>query len=322
MIGPRFKIVGCAAILVVIALNSFGSKVDTASRDTPSENPISSLGAPVDVTAWRFRKPVTVAPDGVQQLELDLHVLSYAAPSLSDLRLVQDNRQIPYIVEDQPIRRSFKPGFRQRDDGSQQQVSLWTISLPHRGAPIVSLTLTAATPYFKRSVRLWERGPDESRNGFTFSSTTWTRTLENGEGTLTLLLQRRPKGQELILEIQNGDNPPVDLREPTGIYAARRILFSAPPGTNIFLYYGNDKAAAPRYDLELLTPRLVNSSRSDAILGEEQRLRADPLAVRVQGSMKTIFWMTLGFVVAGLLFAILFLLPKPKTENQPAPSSP
>jgi hypothetical protein len=321
MIGPRFKIVRGIAIFAVIALNSFASKVDAVGRDSQSENPLSSIGAPLDVSAWRFRKPVKAAPDGVQQLELDLHVLSYGAPSLSDLRLVQDNRQIPYIVEDQPIRRSFKPGFRPRDDGSHAQVSLWTISLPHRGAPIVSLTLTAATPYFKRSVRLWERGQDESRNGFTFSSTTWTRTPENGEGTLTLLLQRRPKGQELMLEIQNGDNPPVDLREPTGIYAARRILFSAPPGTNIFLYYGHDKAPAPRYDLELLTPRLVNASRADAILGEEQRLRADPLAVRVQGSMKTIFWMTLGFVVAGLLFAILFLLPKTKTENQPAPGS-
>jgi len=322
MIAPRSNIVRCVAIYAIIAVNSFASKVDPVSRDPQSENPLSGVGAPLDVTAWRFRKPVKVAPDGVQQLELDLHVLSYAAPSLSDLRLMHDNRQIPYIVEDQPIRRSFKPGFRQRDDGSQQQVSLWTISLPHRGAPIVSLTLTSATPYFKRSVRLWERGPDESRNGFTFSSTTWTRTLENGEGTLTLLLQRRPKGQELILEIQNGDNPPLDLREPTAIYAARRILFSTPPGTNVFLYYGHDKAPAPRYDLELLSPRLVNASKSDAVLGEEQRLRADPLAVRVQGSMKTIFWLTLGFVVAGLLFAILFLLPKAKPENQPAPGSP
>jgi len=240
MIDLRFKTACCAVILAGLGFNSPASKRGAVSQDAPSENPISGLGAPVDVTAWRFRKPVKVAPDGVQQLELDLHVLSYAAPSLSDLRLVQDGRQIPYIVEDQPIRRSFNPGFRQRDDGSQQQVSLWTISLPHRSAPIVSLTLTAATPYFKRSVRLWERGQDESRNGFTFSSTTWTRTLENGEGTLTLLLPRRPKGQELILEIQNGDNPPVDLREPTGIYAARRILFSTPPGTNIFLYYGND----------------------------------------------------------------------------------
>jgi len=319
MMEPRLKIVRCAAISLVIAVNSFASKVDPVSRDSQSENPISSVGAPLDVTAWRFRKPVKVAPDGVQQLELDLDVLSRAAPSLSDLRLMHDNRQIPYIVEDQPIRRSFSPGFRQRDDGSHPQVSLWTIS--QRGAPVISLTLTSATPYFKRSVRLWEPGQDESPTGFTFSSTTWTRTLESGEGTLTLLLQRRPKGQELILEIQNGDNPPLDLREPTGTYAARRILFSVPPATNIFLYYGHDKVGAPRYDLELLTPRLVNASKSDALLGDEQRLRADPLAVRVQGSMKTIFWLTLGFVVAGLLFAILFLLPKAKPESQPAPSS-
>jgi hypothetical protein len=325
MSEPRFRTIRRAAICALIALSPFTSQTDGVRRDPAPENPIPTVGALVDVSAWRFRKPMKVANDGVQQLELDLDVLSHAAPSLSDLRLVQEDRQIPYIVEDKAIRRSFNPGIRQSDGQRSARVSVWTIALPHRGAPVVSLTLTAATPYFKRSVRLYERRQNESGGDFTFTSTTWTRTPDMGEGSLTLLLQRRPKGQELILEIENGDNPPLDLREPTATYAATRILFSAQPTTNIFLYYGNEKAAAPKYDLELLAPRLLHAHKSEATLGDEQRLRADPIAVRVEGSMKTIFWICLGAVVAGLLFAILRLLPKskpPKPEGQPAQQAP
>jgi hypothetical protein len=321
MIAPPSRIVPRAAICALIVLGPLLSRTEAVSRDPAPENSIQSAGAPLDVSAWRFRKTVTVPNDGVQQLELDLDVLSHAAPSLSDVRLVQDNRQIPYIIEDKPIRRSLNPTLRQSGDQRRSRISLWTISLPHRGAPVVSVTLTSATPYFKRSVRLYERR-DDTGGDFTFASTTWTRAPEGAEGQLAILLPRRPKGQELILEIDNGDNPPLDLREPTATYAAMRIVFNAPPATNIFLYYGNEKSAAPKYDLELITPRLLYARKSEAILGSEERLRADPIAVRVQGSMKTIFWICLGAVVVGLLFAILFLLPKSKPSQQPQPPKP
>jgi hypothetical protein len=325
MTAPHSSIVRRAAICAFIALTPLLSKTTPVSRDPAPENSIQTAGAPLDTSLWRFRKPVTVANDGVQQLELDLDVLSHATPSLSDLRLIQDNRQIPYIIEDKPIRRSLNPTLRPAGDQTRSRLGIWTISLPHRGAPLVSVTLTSATPYFKRSVRLYERRQDEASGNFTFASTTWTRAPDSTEGQLTILLPRRPKGQELILEIDNGDNPPLDLREPTATYAAMRIVFSAAPATNISLYYGNEKAAAPKYDLELITPRLLYARKSEATLGGEERLRADPIAVRVEGKMKTIFWICLGAVVLGLLFAILFLLPKskpaqppPKPEAQPA----
>ena len=66
-------------------------------------------GAAIRLDPWRQRKPVTLAADGVQQLELDLEVLARAAPYLADLRLVRDGKQLPYLLDRTPLQRHFAP---------------------------------------------------------------------------------------------------------------------------------------------------------------------------------------------------------------------
>lgn len=66
---------------------------------------------------------------------------------------------------------------------------------------------------------------------------------------------RRPQGGELILEVHDGDSPP--LRNIRGYVssAATRVLFPAVSGA-LNLYCGNDATRAPLYDLESLKDRL------------------------------------------------------------------
>ena len=49
---------------------------------------IEETGAALDVTAWKYRKPVKITRDGAQQLELDLDVLGHATAGLSGLAAV------------------------------------------------------------------------------------------------------------------------------------------------------------------------------------------------------------------------------------------
>jgi len=54
------------------------------------------------------------------------------------------------------------------------------------------------------------------------------------------------------------------------------LVFKATPGEETWLYYGNPKVSAPRYDITLAANELLLSPKSEAQLGMEQALRAEP----------------------------------------------
>ena len=66
-------------------------------------------GAALDVSAWKFRKPVKMSGAGAQQLELDLDVLAHGQPGFADLRLMSGSNQVPYIIQRTSISRSLAP---------------------------------------------------------------------------------------------------------------------------------------------------------------------------------------------------------------------
>ena len=69
--------------------------------DFQSPETLPGLGgsaAVLDVSAWKFRRPLVIGTSGVMQLELDLDVLAHAARGFGDLRVMRGGRQIPYLV--------------------------------------------------------------------------------------------------------------------------------------------------------------------------------------------------------------------------------
>ncbi|MBI5775391.1 MAG: DUF3999 family protein [Verrucomicrobia bacterium] len=97
--APRYDLAQLRGSLKTVQPAPVQSGALAANPAFRSPEPLAALalvGAPLDVAAWKFRKPVRRAGDGVQQLELDLEVLAHAAPSLADLRLMAAGKQIPY----------------------------------------------------------------------------------------------------------------------------------------------------------------------------------------------------------------------------------
>ena len=96
---------------------------------------IQDGGTPLDVSAWKFRKPVKLTRPGAQRIELDLDVLSHAQPGFADLRLVSAGKQLPYILEPTSINRSLTPVVTTATDKKDPQLSRWIIKLPRPGLP-------------------------------------------------------------------------------------------------------------------------------------------------------------------------------------------
>lgn len=221
-------------------------------------------GAPVEIDAWQWQRPVTIpdSPEGLAEIRLGPDDLSRAQTSLGDLRVVDaEGRQWSWIVEPALARASvdLTAGGPRSADGR----SVWTIALP--AAPLVldRIVLHPARPVLDRRYTLRTRG-DDGRE----------RVL--AEGTLAQDLRRpRPvaidfpaaRMDRLELEVVDGDDAPIELARVEAALALPSLLVAAPAGRYLLLA-GNPDAALPRYEIEGARSLLRDLRRVPAAPGE------------------------------------------------------
>ncbi len=268
-----------------------------------------AIGAKIDIAPWKFRKPVQVAKAGAQQLELDPDVLARAMPDLRDLRVVSENVQLPYLIERTSISRTVNLTAASANDRERPTISRWQLKLPQAAVPITRITCASDSPLFERTFRIWEELTDErgNKDPAELAQVTWRRVPNQTAGQLAASFERPPR---ILIETDNGDNPPIELHEFRGYYPATRVIFASAGSQPIALYYGNDEAATPRYDAKLTAAQLLRSERTAAALGPQETLKSERVTETLSGSARYIFWGVLGIVVVALLLLISRLLPK------------
>jgi hypothetical protein len=275
---------------------------------------ITVAGAALDVSPWAFRKPVTIASAGAQQLELDLDVLAHAQPGLADVRVMRGGNQVPYLVQRPSITRALTPVVTTTNDSRNPKLSRWVIHLPRPGLPLTRLTCASPTPLFERSLSIYEELTDERGDQYrrAVGDVEWRQTPERQAKDLLFTLDTAVQGDTLFLETDNGDNPPVELGKFRVYYPVTRLLFKAKPDDELFLYYGNPQAAPPSYDLNLVAGQLLAADKKIASLsGEEPLKKSSWTGAQIPGQAGLLFWGILALVVVGLLVIISRLLPKP-----------
>lgn len=314
--APRYDLSALAASSTARLVQPRSAGALAANPDFRAVEPLPEMqdvGTAIDLAKWRFRKRIELAKPGVQQLELDLETLSRAANGFEDLRLARDGRQIPFLLERTSITRSFAPVIEKTDDPKRPTVSRWRIRLPHPALPVTQLSCETDAPFFKRDVSVTEQVPDERGNAYTVTraSGAWTRTLEQRKEKLVLSLSP-PAGDVLMLEIENGDNPPLALKNFTLRHPVTRMIFKTGSDAAPFLYYGNPQASRPRYDIDLVARQLLAAEKARATLGQDEPSKKSRWADAgdLGGKAGWIFWVVLGVVVVALLFVISRLLPK------------
>ena len=271
-----------------------------------------STGAKIDVAPWKFRKPVQVAKAGAQQLELDPDVLARATADLRDLRVVSEEVQLPYLIERTSIDRTVTLTAASSNGGERPTVSRWQLKLPQAAIPITRISCASDSSLFERTFRFWEELPDERGDKYPseLAQASWRRLPNQPAGQLAVSLERTPRSDTILIETENGDNPPIELHDFRGYYPARRVIFTSAKSQPIALYYGNEEASAPRYDAKLVAAQLLRSEKIAAVLGSQETLKTERVRETVRGSARYIFWGALGIVVVALFALISRLLPK------------
>jgi len=233
-------------------------------------------------------------------------------PDLRDLRVVSENVQFPYLIERTSISRTVNLPAANANDRERPTISRWQLKLPQAAIPITHITCVSDSPLFERTFRIWEELTDERGNNYPreLAQPTWRRVPNQPARQLTASFGRAPRSDTIVVETDNGDNPPIELHEFRGYYPATRVIFASTGSQPIALYYGNDEAAAPRYDAKLMAAQLLRSERSAAALGLQETLNSERVTEMLSGSARYIFWGVLGIVVVALLVLISRLLPK------------
>lgn len=286
------------------------------SADTNSVTPgPGEDGALLDLGGWRFRQPVTLTQPGVQQLRLDLEVLARARADLGDVRLVRGGRQVPYLRAPYTGTQPVRVTVTNLPVADLPRVSRWQIRLPGTSLPVVRLSVSSPAPLFQRHFELYE----ELRDGRTglhrrpLGAMGWTRRPGQPVVPLIIELGGTPLGDTLLLETDNGDNPPVPLDGFEVAALAPRLWFTVSgTGEILHLYFGNPSATVPAYDLSLVADSLQKAPKAEAKSGALEEL-PQGLDWRWPGGEggHPLFWVFLAGVAAVLVWLILRLLPAP-----------
>lgn len=270
-------------------------------------------GAALDVSAWAYRKSVTFSETGVMSVELDAEAMARAAPDQRDVRVMQNGRQVPYFIERGAPLRDVEVVLQQEPDAKHPSVSRWRVSLPFAGYPVSKLDAASPTVLFERQIRVWENGRDSYGNPFRrpLGDTNWRRTSEKGDGALSVSLNSHPAGDVIYLETDNGDNAPLHLSSLRAAFQPVSVIFKAASAAPVQLVYGNPRASAPRYDIQLVRAQFERGERANAELGSEVRAEGfKETRAESPGLGSVWLWVALALVVAGLLWVVAKLMPE------------
>ncbi len=314
--APRYDLAALNMNLksVPVAAIQIPSPADNPDFHPPEVLPgLQVTGASLDISEWKFRKPVEISGAGAQQAELDLDVLAHAQPGLGDLRVMRGTNQVPYLIQHTSISRSLALTATATNDAKNPKLSRWIIKLPQSNLPLTRLTCASPTPLFERSLSLYEELADDRGDKYPhpLGDASWMRTPDSKTKEFTLSFGSAPQSDTLFLETENGDNLPIELEKFTAVYPVTRVLFKAKADDELFLYYGNPHVSAPHYDLSLVAGQLLAADKKNAPLSGEQQLKQPSWQeYEVPGKGGVLFWGILAVVVVVLLIIISRLLPK------------
>ena len=307
---------------LLLATAHWGDTREAARVAADSALSLPTNGATIERDRFRYARAVPLGSAGLTTLPLDAAVLAHS--SLEDVRLATDDgHQVPYLLErlDEPLSLALPPLERITSDRTAASRSRYRVRLPYSGLPASRLVLHTDARVFERQVALEILPSAEqdarARGGpIAIASTTWRNAdPEVAAPALTLDVPRLPAGV-LSLVIDEGDNAPLTLRDPTLLLPSYRVRFFRDARAPLTLLYGRSDLGPPRYDLALLAPRLLGAPAQDILPGPEHG------ASDVTGVTPTVvFWCALALAVLALIVLIARLL-RPGDGQQATPPAP
>jgi hypothetical protein len=248
------------------------------------------------------------------RVPLDDTLLEHARPSLQDLRLMNgEGLQIPYVLRADGLSHTWgELPFTREERGD---TSILRVSIDKPNVHVGSVSLATSAPVFSRRVRVARAAGPQLE---TLRAYDWAG--DGLPGQLTMMVHQ-PVGEELLILIDNGDDPPLPIDTIRVDWPGWEMI-AVLPDDGATLLYGNRSVVRPSYDFDLLERSLVARVDQVATLGPEKTRLQVPLS----WLDKAMLGGGVGVMALGLLGLALLLLrggPPPSDEEEmeddPAP---
>jgi hypothetical protein len=249
---PAYDVAPIASPREGVAATPRGAHLDhlrdnDAFDATPALGWAMHAGAVIDRRAYRYVHGASLQPsaDGLSRLALEPADCAQARPDWADVRVVDDSgAQWPYLLENDAEGRWVDLAADATE--APTRVTRTHYVLPARPLAVSAVELDVRDAYFHRPAHL--SGLDEK--GQTISL--WDGELSREARDDVRSVEIRFSDARVVdvrLEVDNGDNAPLDVRAARARVAQPVLYVAAPPG-RYALFLGNADVAPPSYDIQ------------------------------------------------------------------------
>lgn len=280
---------------------------------------INPEGADIDLSNWAYRRPIDAPENGLIQLHLDPATLALCRSDLGDVRIIQDGKQLPYLINPTAMAETIRTDIELIENTTKSNLSKWKITHGYDQLPISKVIITPGSPMFERWIEIKSVSEDQYGKPIeiTHSQTNWVMKLrENEDSRLHLPLSNNRLPESFYVTTLNGDNPPIIISAVDVVCAKPSVTFKRISSKPVFLYYGNPKAHTPNYDLQLIRHELASVVKQPGLTGNTETMIAGTHDKRPINTGSPWLWIALGLVVITLLIVISKLLPAPAPEGE------
>lgn len=305
-----------------LSVASLGAKAGNPRyQPAPPMSFVPTQGAPLEVLRFRLQRALVI--DGAEDIyaaELQPLDLGLLRSDLGDVRIVDaQDRQVPYVLERDGAATLATLDWRVDGDPGARKTR-YTLRLLYNGRalpiPYGQLELQMKETFYDRAARLYARAELEAPEQDLWRG----RLTRGGEGTPAvhrLPLDWSQRG-ELVLELQDDDNPPLTLQEARGLVPAPRLIFKMTPGSGYRLLLGNAQLSSPHYDLEALRGAILDYAALPARLGPlvpNPAFRPTAVDYLRNAPPTILLWSALGLAMVVLLVLTVRLLAKDEAPS-------
>jgi hypothetical protein len=188
-----------------------------------------------------------------------------------------------------------------------------------RGIPTRKVRLDISDANFNRQVDILSSNDSGSNWKFISSNYIFRVNTEKFSGENTTLFYPEVQTRYLKFVIFNRDDQPLRAANVELFGILRKLVFNYSQGNSYTLYYGNQKARRPEYDIERLFPYLDTGKMNQTSLAREEKNTdfklPEPPPVPLTERNPYVLPVALGIIVAILAFLLLRLFAKIKPQT-------
>jgi hypothetical protein len=172
---------------------------------------------------------------------------------------------------------------------SEPGKSRYRIRLPGARLPVVGLELNVGGGHVLRRATVTESRLMTGKLVPVVAGTALLRKVVDGALTATALrVPISPPGEpEIDLVIDDGDNPPLELKGISAVFADQPWIYFEGTGAAIVARYGDPALQAPRYDLEAVRTTISIQNAGEAAWGDRRDIQPSEIGSTEPAAMPT-----------------------------------